>query len=113
MVGILLTEVGSLQAGDCTHQPGEGSPLLLGGNRPLQGGNHQPGVGIHRPVGGSPLLLEDSRLVQGGIHFVQGGSRLLGEDMLLVEVGSPLPGEGNHQTEEGILDSSSSESENR
>lgn len=101
-VDILLPEEGSLQLGRDSHQPGEGSLLLLEGNHPLREGNHQPGVGIHQPVGGSLL-------VRVGSHLLLEDNHQLGVDMPLAEVGILLPGVGIHRIVEGILGSSSSE----
>jgi len=127
----LLPEEGSLQLGQGNLRAGKDSPLRLEGNRPLREGIRQPELGILLPVGGSRLAVGGSRLAVGGSRLavegsrlpvegsplpVEGsrlpveGSRLLGVEMPLVEAGSRLPVVGIHQTEEGILGSSSSES---
>lgn len=117
VAGILPPEEGSLQLREGNRPPGEGSRLLPGGNHHLLPvgsrlaleDSRLLGVGIRLPVGGNLLLQGGSRAVLEGSHLAQEGSRLLGVGMHLVGVGIPLPAVGIHRTEEGILDSSSSE----
>lgn len=114
-VGDTLLQQGILQGGQGSPRVERGSRLALEDNHPLEQGNHRlglgirrPGVGIHLPGVGIRRPGVGSLLVPGGSHPVPGGSRLLGVDRLQVEVGSPHPEVGIHQTG-GILDNSSSQ----